>query len=90
MTSRLAEFPDCASARAARHLGELQAMADGGGRSVALFVAQRCDCDRFAVAGDLDPKFAAALAACGGIEVLAYGCAVSPERLRIDRPLALA
>jgi sugar fermentation stimulation protein A len=86
----LAEFPDCASARAVRHLAELRAMADGGARSVVLFVVQRSDCDHFAVASDLDPKFAAALAACGGIEVLAYGCAVSPERLTIDQPLSLA
>ena len=86
----LAEWPDCVSARGARHMAELAEVARLGARAVVLFVVQRADCDRFALASDLDPAFAAAFdaAAAQGVEVLVYGCEVSPERVSIARPLA--
>jgi len=85
----LAEFPDCVSARGLRHIAELQAVAAAGERAVILFVVQRGDCGRFALAADLDPAFARALAiaASEGVEVLAYGCDVSPLGLSLARPL---
>ena len=89
-TGALAEWPDCVSARGARHVGELGEVARlGGGRAVVLFVVQRADCDRFAVARDLDPAFAAALdrARDHGVEVLAYSCEVGPEGVAIGRAL---
>jgi sugar fermentation stimulation protein A len=81
----LAEWPDCVSARGARHVAELEAMVASGDRAVVLFVAQRDDCDRFALAGDLDPTFATALkgATGAGVEVLAYGCAMSTEAITL-------
>jgi sugar fermentation stimulation protein A len=81
----LAEWPDCVSARGARHVAELEAMVAHGDRAVVLFVAQRDDCDRFALAGDLDPAFADALAraTAAGVEVLAYGCAMSVEAITL-------
>jgi sugar fermentation stimulation protein A len=85
----LAEWPDCVSARGARHAAELGAMAQNGDRAVALFLVLRGDCDRFAVAGDLDPAFAAAFARvrAAGVEPLVYDCEVGPERVAIRRPL---
>jgi sugar fermentation stimulation protein A len=85
----LAEWPDCVSARGARHMAELAEVAQLGARAVVLFVVQRADCDRFALAVDLDPAFARAFdaAAAHGVEVLVYGCEVSPARVRITRPL---
>jgi len=82
---RLAEFPDCVAARSTKHLRELDAMAGAGERAVALFVVQRTDCDIFAAAADCDPAFAAALAdvARRGVEVLVYGCEITPQRVRI-------
>ena len=81
----LAEWPDCISARGARHLKELAAKAREGDRAAVLFVILRPDCDRFAVAADLDPAFAAGLAGAqaAGVEVLAYGCEVTREAIRI-------
>lgn len=86
----LAEWPDCVSARGARHMAELAEVARLGARAVVLFVVQRADCHRFALAGDLDPAFARAFAAAvdHGVEVLVYGCEVNPERVRLTRPLA--
>jgi sugar fermentation stimulation protein A len=87
----LAEWPDCVSARGARHATELGEMARLGGRAVVLFAVLRSDCDRFAVAADLDPAFAAALAAVRqhGVEVLAYACDVTADEAVISRAIPL-
>jgi sugar fermentation stimulation protein A len=85
----LAEFPDCVAARSARHLRELADRVSDGDRAVQLFVIQRTDCDRFAACADLDPAYAAELtkAAAAGVEVLCYGCDISPDTIRIARRL---
>jgi len=87
--SGLAEWPDCVSARGARHISELAAKVVEGDRAAVLFVVQRADCDRFAICRDLDPRFAAAfdLAVAAGVEVLIYGCSVSPRTTGIERRL---
>lgn len=88
----LAEFPDCVTARGARHLAELADVAAGGGRAVMAFVVQRGDCDCVAIAADLDPAYARAFAAArqAGVEVIAYGCRVTPEGIGIDFPVRVS
>jgi sugar fermentation stimulation protein A len=88
----LAEWPDCVSARGARHVAELAEMARLGHRAVVLFVVQRADCDRFAIARDLDPAFAAAFDRVrdAGVEALVYACDMSPERVTLRRPIVVA
>jgi sugar fermentation stimulation protein A len=85
----LAEFPDSVTARGARHLRELSAMARSGARAAMLFVAQRGDCRRLEIAADIDPTYAAELgrARQAGVEVMAYACRVSPAGVEIDRPM---
>jgi sugar fermentation stimulation protein A len=87
-----AEFPDSVTARGARHLRELAVLAAQGVRSVVLFVAQRSDARRFAVAGDIDPAFQAAArqARDAGVEMLCYACALSPEQIVLDKSLPVA
>lgn len=81
----LAEFPDCVAARSLKHLRELTAMVQAGQRAVMLFVIQRTDCDAFAACADLDPAYARGLteAAALGVEILAYRCAITPERVTV-------
>jgi len=88
----LAEFPDCVTARGTKHLGVLADIARTGGRGVLLFVVQRADCARFALAADLDPAHAAAFRAAraAGMEVLVYGCEIARARIAIARRIALA
>ena len=87
----LAEFPDCVTARGAKHLLELADMAAGGARAVMLFIVQRGDCDRFRTAEEFDPAYHAGLKAAlrVGVEVLVYGCDVSVGGIRVDRRLEL-
>lgn len=87
----LAEFPDSVTARGAKHLAELARVVAEGGRGVLAFVVQRSDCDRVAVAADLDPAYAKAFAAArqSGVEVIAYACRITPEGIGIERPLAV-
>ncbi len=56
-----------------------------GARAVQLFVIQRTDCDAFSACADLDPTYAAGLLAASraGVEVLCYGCQISPMEIRI-------
>lgn len=79
-TGDLAEFPDCVTARGARHLDELAGMARAGARAVMLYLVQRTDCRRVALAADLDPAYARAFAAAraAGVEAIAHGARISP------------
>ncbi len=91
-TAGLAEFPDTVTARGAKHLAALGNMAEHGARAVMLFLVQRADTGRLAFAADLDPAYAAAAreAVARGVEFVAYGCTVTPERIEIDREVAIA
>ena len=85
----LAEFPDCVTARGARHMEELGAMVAQGQRAAVLFLVQRENCNQMAIASDLDPGYAAAFekARARGVEAFAYACALSPEAIEITHPL---
>lgn len=87
----LAEWPDAKSARGARHLDALSRLAAAGAKSTLLFLAQRPDCSAFRVAADIDPAYARMLAAVDRAKVLilAYDCAVSPERIELRKPLTI-
>ena len=88
-TPGLAEFPDCRSERAVKHLKALERVVDAGDRAVMLFVLQRMDCTAFTTADDIDKAYGPALraAASHGVEVLCYSCHLTPEAIRLDRAL---
>ena len=82
----LAEFPDSVTARGTKHLGELAAMAAQGHRAIMLYLVQRTDCDRFTLAADVDPAYAAAFeeAHLKGVERMICATRISPEGVEVD------
>lgn len=91
-TPGLAEFPDSVTTRGAKHLFELSERVRAGDRAVQLFIVQRGDCTRLSPADDLDPAYAQALRAAAqtGVEILAYGCAVTLEGVTLTKPMEIA
>jgi sugar fermentation stimulation protein A len=87
----LAEFPDAVTARGAKHMGELAAMAEAGHRAIVMYVVQRMDCPAFALADDIDPGYAAALkdAVDRGVEALAYSCRLTTDEIALDKAMPL-
>lgn len=81
----LAEFPDSVTTRGAKHLRELSARVAAGERAVMLYVVQRTDCDRIAMAADLDPAYAEAFerAADAGVEMICHGTRISPDGVQL-------
>ncbi len=86
-----AEFPDCVTTRGAKHLRELASMAVEGHRAVMVYLIQRADAERFSIAGDLDPGYAAAfgLAMEAGVEALAYRCRLGTEEIVVDKQVRI-
>jgi sugar fermentation stimulation protein A len=90
-TAGVAEFPDCVTARGVKHLRELSQMVAEGHRAVMLFLIQRGDAKRFALARDLDPAYAEAfrLAVAAGVEAMAFACRMSPEEITLDKAVRM-
>jgi sugar fermentation stimulation protein A len=87
-------FPDAPTSRGRKHLRELAKLAAQGDRASAVFIAQRADAVRFTPFEKIDPAFAAALhkAHANGVEVHAYRCEVSLEKIEIaeETPVELS
>ncbi|REC58282.1 DNA/RNA nuclease SfsA [Rhodosalinus sediminis] len=86
-----AEFPDAVTARGAKHLAELAAMAEAGHRAVMLFLVQRTDAAEVGLAADIDPAYARAFAEAraAGVEALALSTRIDPEGIAAAGPLPL-
>lgn len=87
----LAEFPDSVTARGAKHLDELSDMAAAGHRAVMVYLVQRDDTGRFALAGDIDPYYAASFARArdAGVEAIAYDCRLTVEEIKVNRRIPM-
>jgi sugar fermentation stimulation protein A len=87
----LAEFPDAKTERGAKHLEELGNAVAAGGRAVMLYLIQIGSASRFALARDIDPKYATAFdrARARGVEAIAWRCSIECGRIEIAAPVPI-
>ncbi|MFI8745237.1 DNA/RNA nuclease SfsA [Pseudomonas sp. NPDC077186] len=85
----VAAFPDAVTARGAKHLRELAALARQGVRTVQLYCVNLSGIRAVRAAEEIDPTYAAGLreAKAAGVEVLAYGAELSPQGIALMRRL---
>jgi len=85
-------FPDAVSARGAKHLRELAAMVAEGRRGVLCFCVQRADVTAVRPADEIDAVYGETLreAMDRGVEVIAYQAEVTPQAIKLRRPLPVA
>jgi sugar fermentation stimulation protein A len=87
----LAEFPDSVTARGVKHLVEMTEMVRQGHRAVMVFLIQRSEARRLALARDIDPDYGAAFDAArgAGVEAIALRCRVGTDEIAVDRPVPI-
>jgi sugar fermentation stimulation protein A len=61
-----------------------------GKRAVMVYLVQRNDCDRFALASDYDPAYVEAFTAAkaAGVEAIVLACEVTRNSIEVVRELA--
>lgn len=84
-----ARFPDAPTERGVKHIGELQRAVEAGHRATLVFVVQMEQVESVAPNDETHPAFGEALrrAAAAGVQVRAYACSVTPDRISISRPV---
>lgn len=82
-------FPDAVTTRGTKHLRELISMVQQGHRAVLVFCVQHTGAKSIGPADDIDPTYGLTLreAMAAGVEVLAYGCQLTPEEIVINQRL---
>lgn len=80
-----AEFPDCVTARGAKHLVELAAMRAAGARTVMVYLCQIGSAVSVSLARDLDPAYGRAFdaARAAGVEAIALVCAIDTDGIHV-------
>ena len=74
--NKIAEFPDAITSRGLKHINELLNASEKGYEIFLLFVIQRDDCSKFALAQDIDPNYSKLLfkAVKKKLNILCYDC----------------
>lgn len=85
----VARFPDAPTQRGVKHLRALTALCGAGWRCCVLVAVQMAGAQAFAPNWTTHPAFGMALraAADAGVQVLALGCDVQPDGMRLAKPL---
>ena len=80
-----AYFPDAVTARGAKHMDELAALAASGVRAVVFILVQRADADRFSPADHIDPEWGRRLRAAlkAGVEIWVYRADLGLDRISL-------
>lgn len=84
-----AYFPDAVTTRGTKHLREMQERTKAGDRAAIVFCVQRRDVREVRPADHIDPIYGSALreALAAGVEAIALGAEVTPQRIELLRQL---
>ena len=88
----LAEFPDAVTQRGTKHLRELARVVEQGlGRAAMIYMCQRTDAERCALAADIDPRYVEEWqkAKEAGVEMYALACCISPQEVVATRVIPI-
>lgn len=87
-----AEFPDCVTARGAKHLHELSTEVAAGARAVMVYLSQIGSARDISLARDLDPAYGRAfdIARTAGVEAIGLICRVEPTGISVVGEIPVA
>jgi sugar fermentation stimulation protein A len=85
-------FPDAVSVRATRHVRALERCRADGMRAILLFCVAHSGVNRVTTANRIDPVYASAVrdALDQGVEVIAFGCSISPVEIAVTHSIPFA
>ena len=86
---KIAEFPDAITSRGAKHIEELIKASKKGYKVYIAFIIQREDCNQFAIASDIDPKYSELLskAVKKKLNILCYDCKFSTKGIKLNKKI---
>ncbi len=86
---KIAEFPDAITSRGAKHIEELIKASKKGYEVYIAFIIQREDCNQFAIASDIDQKYAKLLskAVKKKLNILCYDCKFSTKGIKLNKKI---
>ena len=86
---KIAEFPDSVTSRGAKHINELVKASKKGYEIYIAFIIQREDCNKFAVASDIDAEYSKLLskAVKKKLKILCYDCKFSPKGIKLNKKI---
>ena len=89
--NHIAEFPDSVTSRGLKHIANLIEAAKMGYNSYLLYVVQRNDCNKFAIAKDIDPEYSKLLTVAikKKVKILCYDCKFSSKGIKLDKKIKL-
>lgn len=87
-----ASFPDCVTARGAKHLDALAAEVRSGFRAMMVYLIQREDVTHFRLAREIDPAYGEAFdrAVAAGVAMTAIRCRVARDGITALGPVPIA
>ena len=87
--NKIAEFPDAITSRGLKHINELLNASEKGYEIFLLFVIQRDDCSKFALAQDIDPNYSKLLfkAVKKKLNILCYDCKFFPKGIKLNHKI---
>ena len=87
----IAEFPDAITSRGTKHLLKLLEAKKKGYESYILYLIQRENCEQFKISDIIDVEYKKTFLNVKkkGVKVLCYNCKLSPQEIKINKPVNL-